>query len=115
VRRLRPARRVTVRRPPAPWRQHAARGVLMLTLPVVVALCGLGQYWAAAGLGTWAVVTARLFRRWPWTAAVLFRLELARTRHENGETVFAYPLTAPVQRRRPVPREAAAPEVTRGD
>ena len=51
-------------------------------------------------------------RRRPWTTSLLFWLEIRRTRDEDGEARFACPLAAPVQRRRPVPREPACPEVS---
>jgi hypothetical protein len=55
---------------------------------------------AVSCLGAW-----RWARRWPLAAAWLFRRELDRTRHVDGRALFAYPLAAPVQRRRRVRAE----------
>jgi hypothetical protein len=97
---------------PARWRRAAPWFVLGLAAPVVALMCALSQYQQAAVVAAYAAVMARAYRRWPWLAVLLFRAELARTRHVGGQTMFTY--LGPVQRRRRIPVEPAGPEVRRG-
>jgi hypothetical protein len=108
-----------VRRPRPEWRRKTAPVALAVNLASAAMMAAAGQPALCAGFVLFGLGCGRWLRGWPWLARWLFRREIRKTRHVErdgrAETLFAYPFTAPVERRRAVPKEPRMRRARRGD